>query len=184
MVGCFPSCIPACKSLCTVSLKEFKTLYDLAPKVTISSDFHSKGIPGQALACQLTPGPRQGSTNLSDDVQQFSVGVEDDTEWQEQAEREQADDVGDVVGRLGPPVHRAGCAGTLGPVPAPAQQRRHGPGERVEPGEADPSQHGPVVSVAGYGGRHHGAVTLVGQDGEGYQRDDACGCRGRHGKIK
>lgn len=108
-------------------------------------------------------------------MQQFAVGVEDDAEGQEQAERKQADDVGDVVGRLGPPVHRAGGAGALGPVPAPAQQRRHGPGQRVEPGEADPCQHWPVISVAGYGGGHHGAVALVGQDGEGDQRDDAWG---------
>lgn len=107
-------------------------------------------------------------------MQQFAVGVEDDAEGQQQAEGKQADDVGDVVGRLGPPVHRAGGAGTLGPVAAPAQQRRHGPGQRVEPGEADPSQHWPVVSVAGHGGRHHSEVTLVGQDGEGDQRDDAC----------
>lgn len=116
-------------------------------------------------------------------MQQFAVGVEDDAERQQQAEREQADDVGDVVGRLGPPVHRAGGAGTLWAIPAPAQQRRHGPSQRVEPGEADPSQHWPVVSVAGYGGRHHGAVTLIGQDGEGNQRDDACGCQGSHSKT-
>lgn len=62
-----------------------------------------------------------GTTHLSDGVQQFAVGVEDDAERQQQAEREQADDVGDVVGRLGPPVHRAGGAGTLWAIPAPAQ---------------------------------------------------------------
>lgn len=52
-----------------------------------------------------TRGGRHGSTHLSDGVQQFAVGVEDDAEGQEQAEHKQADDVGDVVGRLGPPVH-------------------------------------------------------------------------------
>lgn len=112
-------------------------------------------------------------SHLSDGVQQLAVGVEDDAEWQDQAEGEQADDVGDVVGRLGPPVHRAGGAGTLGPVFAPAQQRRYSPDHRIEPGEADPSQRWAVVSAVSYSGRHHGAVTLVGQNGEGNQRDDA-----------
>lgn len=113
------------------------------------------------------------ASHLSDGVQQLAVGVEDDTEWQNQAEGEQADDVGDVIGRLGPPIHRASCAGTLGPVFAPAQQRRYGPGHRVEPGEADPSQRRAVISAAGDGGRHHGAVTLIGENGEGNQRHDA-----------
>lgn len=106
-------------------------------------------------------------------MQQLAVGVQDDEEGQEQAECEQADDVGDVVGRLRPPVHRAGGAGALGPVPAPAQQRRYSPGHGVEPGEADPAEHRAVLPAAGYSGRHHGAVTLVGQNGEGNQRDDA-----------
>lgn len=44
-------------------------------------------------------------SHLSDGVQQHAVGVEDDAERQDQAEGEQADDVGDIVGRLGPPVH-------------------------------------------------------------------------------
>lgn len=111
--------------------------------------------------------------HLSDGVQQLAVGVEDDAERQHQAEGEQADDVGDIVRRLGLPVHRAGGAGTLGPVPAPAQQRGHSPGHGVEPGEADPSQRRAVVPAVGYSGRHHGAVTLVGEDGEGDQGDDA-----------
>lgn len=106
-------------------------------------------------------------------MQQLAVRVEDHAERQDQAEGEQADDVGDIVWRLGPPVHRAGGAGTLGPVSAPAQQRRYSPGHRVEPGEADPSQRRAVLSAVGYGGRHHGAVTLIGQNGEGYEGDDA-----------
>lgn len=121
-------------------------------------------------------------SHLSDGVQQHAVGVEDDAERQDQAEGEQADDVGDIVGRLGPPVHWAGGAGTLGPVPAPAQQRRYRPGHRVEPGEADSSQRRAVLSAAGYGGRNHGAVTLVGQNSEGNQGDDAWG-RGSTEKV-
>lgn len=112
-------------------------------------------------------------SNLSYGVQQLAVGVQDDAERQHQAEGEQADDVGDVVRRLGPPVDRARGAGTLGAVPAPAQQRRCGPGQGVEPGEADAPQRRAVVCAVGHGGRHHGAVTLVGQHGEGNQGDDA-----------
>lgn len=113
------------------------------------------------------------SPHLSDGVQQLAVGVENDTERQHQAEGEQADDVGDVVRRLALPVHRAGGAGTLRSVPAPAQQRGYGPGHRVEPGEADPSQHRAVLPAVGDVGRHHGAVTLVGEDGEGDHGDEA-----------
>lgn len=72
-------------------------------------------------------------------MQQPAIGVDDDAEGQEQAENEQADDVGDVVWCLRPPVDRAGGAGTLWPVFAPPQQRGHSPGHGVEPREADPS---------------------------------------------
>lgn len=64
---------------------------------------------------------RGAESHLSDGVQQLAVRVQDDAERQDQAEDEQANDVGDVVRRLRPPVHRAGGAGTLGPVSAPAQ---------------------------------------------------------------
>lgn len=112
-------------------------------------------------------------SHLSDGVQQPGVAVQDDAERQRQAEDEQADDVGDVVRRLGLPVHRAGGAGTLRPVPAPAQQRRHGPAHGVEPGEADPQQRRPVLPAVGHGGRDHSAVALVGQDGQRDEGHDA-----------
>ena len=108
-------------------------------------------------------------------MQQLAVRVEDDTERQNQAEGEQANDVGDIVWCLGLPVDRAGGAGTLGPVFAPAQQRRDSPGHGVEPGEADPSQRWAEVSAVGYSGCHHGAVTLVGQNGQGNQGNNAWG---------
>lgn len=44
-------------------------------------------------------------SHLSDGVQQLAIGVQDDAERQDQAEGEQADDVGDIVWRLGLPVH-------------------------------------------------------------------------------
>lgn len=112
-------------------------------------------------------------SDLSDGVQKLAVGVEDDAEWQDQAEGKQADDVGDIVWRLGLPVNRAGGAGTLGSILAPAQQWGNSPGHRVEPGEADPSQCRAVVPAVGHSGRHHGAVALIRQNGQGYQRDDA-----------
>lgn len=133
------------------------------------SDLHLSGAETLSSLCF----PCKTESHLSDGVQQLAVGVEDDTEWQKQAEDEQADDVGDVIGRLGPPIHRASGAGTLRPVFAPAQQWRHGPGHRVEPGEADPSQRWAVLSAAGNGGRNHGAVTLIGENGEGNQRHNA-----------
>lgn len=105
-------------------------------------------------------------------MQHPSIRVDDDAKWQDQAEGEQADDVGDIVRRMRLPVDRACGAGALGPVFAPAQQRRHSPGERVEPGEADPSQRRAEVSAVSYRGRHHGGVTLVGQNRQGNQGDN------------
>lgn len=130
-------------------------------------------LPGSETLSSLCFPHVTFTSHLSDGVQQLAVGEEDDTERQNQAEGEQADDVGDVIGRLGSPIHRASGAGTLRPVFAPAQQRRYGPGHRVEPGEADPAQRRAVLSAAGNGGRNHGAVTLIGENGEGNQRHDA-----------
>lgn len=112
-------------------------------------------------------------SHLSDGVQEPPIRVEDDAKGQNEAENEQADDVGDVVRRLRPPVHRAGGARTLWPIFAPTQQRRHSPGHRVEPREADPCQRWAEVSAIGHGGRHHGAVTLVGQNSQRNQGHDA-----------
>lgn len=113
------------------------------------------------------------ASHLSDGAQQLAIGVENNAEWQEQAEGKKADDVGDIVCGLGPPVHWAGGAWTFWPITAPAYQGRHCPGYRVEPREADSSQHGAVVSATGYSGRNHGAVTFIGQDSEGDEGDDA-----------
>lgn len=115
------------------------------------------------------------ATRLSDGAQQLAVGVEDDAEGQQQTEGEQADYVGDIVGRLAPPVHRAGRARTLRPIAAPAHQRWYSPAQRVEPGEADPRQHRTVVAAAGYSGGNHGAIAFIGQDCQGDEGDDACG---------
>lgn len=100
-------------------------------------------------------------------MQQLAVGVEDDAERQNEAEGEQADDVRDIVWRTCPPVNRAGGAGTLRTISAPAQQRRHGPGHGVKPGEADPCQRWAEVSTVCSSRRHHGAVALVGQNSQG-----------------
>lgn len=45
------------------------------------------------------------ASHLSDGAQQLAIGVENNAEWQEQAEGKKADDVGDIVCGLGPPVH-------------------------------------------------------------------------------
>lgn len=108
-------------------------------------------------------------------MQQLAVGVDDYSERQSQAEDEKADDVGNVVGRLGLPVHWACSARALGSIFAPAQQWGHSPGHGVEPGEADPSKRRAEVSAVGDSGRHHGAVTLIRQDRQGDQGDDAWG---------
>lgn len=44
-------------------------------------------------------------SHLSDGVQEPAVRVEDDAKGQNQAESEQADDIGNVVHCLGPPVN-------------------------------------------------------------------------------
>lgn len=113
--------------------------------------------------------------HLSDGAQQLPVAEHDDQEGHDEAEDEQADDVGDVVRRLGLPVDGAGGPGALGAVAAPAEERRHGPGEGVEPGQCDAQGDLHVVGGVGLGGGHHGAVALVGEDGEGDEGHDACG---------
>jgi len=120
-----------------------------------------------------TVSTHQHPPHLANGEQQAAVGVEDDAEGQRQAEQEQAQDVGHVVGRLRAPVHRAGGPGALGAVAAPAQQRRHGPRHGVEPGEADAQQGGGVAPGVGHGGAEYGAVTLVGQHRQRDQGHDA-----------
>lgn len=112
--------------------------------------------------------------HLSDGAQQLPVAEHDHQEWHDQAEDEQADDVGDTVGRLGCPVDGAGCPRTLRAVAAPAEERRDGPGQRVEPGQADAQAHLAVVGRVGLGWRHHGAVALEGQDGQRDEGHDPC----------
>lgn len=112
-------------------------------------------------------------THLSDGQQQFTVGVEDDAERQQQTEDKQTHDVGDVVQRLGLPVHGAGGPWALWPITAPAQERRNCPDHRVETGEADPSQGRAEIPAVGYSGRHHGTVAFVGDDGQNYEGENS-----------
>lgn len=165
----------------------FESLYVLAAILSqtrlaqIQTD--GRSCNAQQLLCILpikvssTPSPQQtfifAESHLSDGVQQPAVGVDDDAKRQDEAEGEQANNVGDIVRRLGPPVDWTGGARSLGPIFAPAHQWRNSPGHGVEPGEADPSQRWAEVSAVGYGGRHHGAVPLVGQNRQGYKGDDA-----------
>lgn len=112
--------------------------------------------------------------HLSDGAEQLSIAEDDHQEWHDQAEDKQADDVGYVVGGLGCPVHRAGGAGTLGAIAAPAEQRRQGPDEGIDPGQDDAQRDFAVVGRVGLSRCHHGAVALVGQDGQGDQGHDTC----------
>lgn len=106
-------------------------------------------------------------------MQQLPIAEDNDHEGKQQAEDKQADDVGDVVGRLGGPVHRAGGARTFRAVAAPAKQGWHGPPEGVQPGEGHANRHLAVVSGVGLGGAQHGAVALVRQYRQGYQGHNA-----------
>lgn len=113
-------------------------------------------------------------TYLSNGTEQLPVAEDDDQERHDQAEDEQADDVRNVVGCLGCPVHGAGCAGTLWAIAAPAEQRRYGPDEGVDPGQDDAQRDFAVVGRVGLSRRHHGAVALKRQDGQGNQGHDTC----------
>lgn len=110
---------------------------------------------------------------LSDGAQQLPIAEHDHQERHDQAEDKQADDVGYVIRRLGRPVDRAGCAGTLGAVAAPAKQRWQGPDERVDPGQKDAQGDFAVIGWVCLSRGHHGAVALVGQDSQGDQGHDS-----------
>lgn len=111
---------------------------------------------------------------LSDGAQQLPVAEHDHQERHDQAEDEQADDVGDAVGRLGRPVDRTGGPRTLRAVAAPAEERRHRPDQRVDPGQGDAQARLAVVGRVGLGRGHHGAVALEGQDRQRDQGHDSC----------
>ena len=100
-------------------------------------------------------------------MHQFSIAVDYDQEGDDEAENKERDDVRDIVGALGHPVHWTGGAGPLGAVAAPAEERRQGPHQWVHPGESDAQGYLPVVGGVGLGWTHHGSVTLVGEHGQG-----------------
>ncbi|TNN81449.1 hypothetical protein EYF80_008221 [Liparis tanakae] len=111
--------------------------------------------------------------HLSDGAQKLPVAVHDDQERHDEAEDKQADDVRYAIRRLGRPVDRAGGPRTLWAIVAPAKERRHSPDEGVDPGQGDAQVDLLVVGGVRLSGRHHGAVALIGEDGQGDQGDDA-----------
>lgn len=113
-------------------------------------------------------------THLSDGTQQLPVREHDHQEWHDEAEDKQADDVRYVIRRLGLPVDRAGCPGSLGAVLAPTEERWHGPDEGVDPGQGDTQGDLTVVGGVCLSGGHHGAVALIGEDSQGDEGHNAC----------
>lgn len=104
---------------------------------------------------------------LFDRPQQPAIAVDHHQNWYTQAESEEADDVGVWLGRPHRPGYRAAGSCPLDAITAPAQQRGHGPEQRVEP-SAPHSQQGlavvyPLLVVHG-----ESAVAIIGED---YQRD-------------
>lgn len=110
---------------------------------------------------------------LSDGAQQLPIAEHNHQERHDEAEDKQADDVRYVIRRLGRPVDRAGGPGTLWAVAAPAKEWWQGPEEGVYPGQGDSQGDLTVVGGVRLSGGHHGAVTLVGEDGQGDQGHDA-----------
>lgn len=104
---------------------------------------------------------------LFDGPQQPAVAVDHHQHRDPQAENEEADDVGVGLGRPQGPGHGAAGSRPLYAVAAPAQQRGHGPEERVEP-SAPHSQQGLAVVYPLFVVHGEGAVAIVGED---YQRD-------------
>lgn len=113
-------------------------------------------------------------------MQQLTIAVDYDQEGDDEAENKEAEDVRDIVGTLGLPVHGTGGTGPLGAVAAPAEERRQGPHQGVEPGESDAQGYLPVVGGVGLGWAHHGAVALVGEHGQGDEGHDAWKREHRH----
>lgn len=60
-------------------------------------------------------------------MQQLTIAVDYDQEGDDEAENKEAEDVRDIVGTLGLPVHGTGGTGPLGAVAAPAEERWQGP---------------------------------------------------------
>lgn len=121
------------------------------------------------------PPPSHVPSHLSDGAQQLPIGEDDDYEGHDEAEDKQADDVGYAVGSLGRPFDRAGGARTLQAIAAPAEEGRQGPDQGVDPGQYDAQWGLTVVRSVSLGRGHHGAVALIGEDGQGDQRHDAWG---------
>lgn len=107
-------------------------------------------------------------------MQQSAVTADDDEEWKDEAEDEEANDVGDVVGRLGRPVDRAGGPGPLESVATPAEEWRQSPDEGVDPGERNSQRNFPVVGDVRLAWTLHGTVALIGKHSQGDERHNAC----------
>ncbi len=126
------------------------------------------GTAGLAEAFPIPAWP-----HLPDGAQQLPIAEHDHQERYDEAEDKQADEVRDVIRRLGRPVDRAGGPGALGPIAAPAKEWRQRPDEGVDPGQGDAQGDLTVVGRVGLGGGHHGAVALIGKDSQGDQGHDA-----------
>lgn len=111
-------------------------------------------------------------THPPDCNQDAAVGVDHEQKWQQQAEDEETQHVGDAGWGPEVPLDRARGARTLRPVAAPSQQRRHGPDQRVEPGAGDADPGFPEVGGVHRWRVQHGGVTLVGEDRQRHQGHD------------
>lgn len=112
--------------------------------------------------------------HLFDSVKQLPIRVDNDEEWEDEAEDKEADDVGDIVGRLGRPVHWAGGSGPLGSIATPTEERRQSPDDGVDPGQHNSRCNFPVVGGVRLGRTHHRTVALIGKYSQGDEWHNAC----------
>lgn len=116
---------------------------------------------------------RAGAAYLFDGVQQAPVAVHHDHHRDHQAEDEETDDVGCGLSWLWGPAHWTARACTFYPITAPAQQRRHGPDQGINP-RATNCQQSLAEIVAALVAQGESAVALVGQHCQRDQGHDAC----------
>lgn len=100
-------------------------------------------------------------------MKQLPIRVDNDKEWEDEAEDKKADDVGDVVARLGCPVHRAGGSGPLGSIATPTEERRQSPDDGVDPGQHNSHCNPPVVGDIRLGWTQHRTVAFIGKHSQG-----------------
>lgn len=138
-----------------------------------TNTYTSVSVLSEQGGARVLTGQAGQVTHPPDGHQDATVGVDHEQEWQQEAEDEEAHHVGDTGWRALVPLYRAGGTGALQAIAAPAQERRHGPQQGIEPGAGYTQPGLAEVGQIGLGATQHGGVALVRQHGQRHQGHDA-----------